>query len=69
MHQNIARTMQYVELDLETLLVRKHHVLCTRCGKHEPVHPGDGMPAVTFIMALKLMAARHLGCRPRPRSA
>lgn len=51
------------EAALDHLVVRKDSVLCTTCGKTEPVHPGDGTPASTFIMALKQLAIIHSGCR------
>lgn len=49
---------------LEKMIVRKDHVLCTRCCKSEPIHPGDGTPAVSFIWALERMAERHRKCEP-----
>lgn len=48
---------------LDKILVRKEHSMCTDCGQIEPVHPGDGIPASTFVMALEMMAKRHVGCR------
>jgi hypothetical protein len=44
------------------LIVRKDHVLCTRCMTIEPVHPGDGTPMSTMIEGYKLMAMRHQTC-------
>lgn len=48
---------------LGRLLIRKDHVMCTNCCKIETVHVGDGTPAVAFILALGLMARRHVRCR------
>ncbi len=47
----------------ERLIVRKEHVLCTRCGTIEPVHPGHGTPMPAFISALESVACRHAKCR------
>jgi hypothetical protein len=47
---------------LEKFIIRKDHVMCTQCCRTEPVHVGDGTPASTFIMALEMMAERHLDC-------
>jgi len=47
---------------MQHLVVRKEHTLCTRCGGIEPVYPGDGTPAITFVVALELMADRHWCC-------
>lgn len=47
---------------LDNLIVRKEHLLCTQCGKTEPVHPGHGTPARTFIVALQYAAMRHRDC-------
>lgn len=49
---------------LYQLIVRKEHVACVVCGKTEPVHPGDGTPAETFIMALEAVGERHAKCQP-----
>lgn len=51
-----------VEYVLDRLIVRKEHLLCTRCGAVEPVHPGNGTPATTFIAALERAALRHRDC-------
>jgi hypothetical protein len=47
---------------LDKINVRKDDCLCTDCGGMEPIHPGNGTPASAFIMALRLMAERHMGC-------
>jgi len=52
---------------LERILVRKEHALCTQCFTIEPIHPGDGTPATAFISALELMAYRHRECKPANR--
>ena len=44
------------------LIVRKDHVLCTRCMKTEPVHAGSGTPMETLIIGYKLVAQRHKNC-------
>lgn len=41
------------------LIVRKDHLFCTKCFAIEPVHPGDGTPISTFLMALQDAARRH----------
>jgi len=48
-----------MENDNAHLIVRKDHVLCTICGCIEPVHPGDGTPLPTFVIALMLLVGRH----------
>lgn len=53
-------------LALDRLIVRKDELRCTQCGQAEPVHPGDGTPASTFITALKLAAERHSYCMTKP---
>lgn len=45
------------------ILVRKEHVMCARCATIEPVHPGDGTPLPSFVMALALVAKRHAHCK------
>jgi hypothetical protein len=47
---------------LGALLIRKEHVLCTRCGEMEPINPGHGTPAPAFISAVTTMAILHLDC-------
>lgn len=49
-------------LALEYLIVRKDGLLCPKCGKTDPVHPGHGTPAAAFIEALKMAAERHKNC-------
>lgn len=44
------------------IIVRKEHVICARCGKIEPVYPGDGTPMPSFIAALEHLARRHRVC-------
>lgn len=46
------------------LIVRKEHILCTKCYETEPVHCGDGTPMDTLILAYELMAKRHQTCTP-----
>lgn len=41
------------------LLVRKDHIFCTRCFAIEPIHPGDGTPISTYIIALQEASRRH----------
>lgn len=48
---------------LETLIIRKDHVLCTGCMGMEPIFVGEGTTAISFVTALELMAARHRGCK------
>lgn len=58
-----------LDVALDRLIVRKEHVLCTQCGEVEPVHPGDGTPASTFIVALQAVAVRHRACSVAQRKA
>jgi len=46
-------------MSLSPLIVRKDHVACTVCGCIEPIHPGDGTPIDTFILALEIAKMRH----------
>lgn len=48
-----------VESSSAHLVVRKKGVLCTRCGKTDPVHPGDGTPMPAFLTGLHGCLARH----------
>lgn len=56
------RFHQGISAKLDKLVVRKEGLLCTDCGATDPVHPGDGVPASAFIMALEMAAKRHIGC-------
>ena len=47
---------------LDKINVRKDDAMCTDCGAIEPIHPGHGTQASAFIMALEMMAKRHMGC-------
>jgi len=51
-----------LDVALDRLIVRKEHLLCTQCGTIEPIHPGDGTPASSFILALEAAARRHRSC-------
>jgi hypothetical protein len=56
---------------VDRLIVRTDSVLCTHCGQSEPLHPEDGTPMRTFVIALLGMVQRHRDCkflvfRPRP---
>ncbi len=55
--------MDPVEYVLDRLIVRKNCVVCCRCGGIEPVYPGDGTPARTFMIALENVAKRHRDCK------
>lgn len=44
---------------MEAMIVRKDHLVCTKCATIEPLHPGDGTPAPTFVWAIILAAQRH----------
>jgi hypothetical protein len=50
------------EIALTYLTVRKEHLMCMKCYEIEPIHPGDGTPAISFITALELAAIRHADC-------
>jgi len=54
------------EVALQYLTVHKEHLLCTKCYEIEPIHPGDGTPAISFITALELAAIRHADCGHKP---
>jgi uncharacterized protein YuzE len=41
------------------LLVRKDTVLCTVCHSIAPIHPGDGTPLPTYLMALDAFLHDH----------
>lgn len=47
------------------LLVRADHLFCPVCGAVEPIHPGDGTPLMTYLVALARAADRH-PARPHP---
>lgn len=47
---------------MSNLIVRKDHVLCTRCHRVIPVHPGGGTPLRTFVMALENLDVQHRTC-------
>jgi len=38
---------------LTHLIVRRDHILCTICKTAIPIHPGDGTPLGSYLMALK----------------
>lgn len=54
---------------LNGLIVRTDHLACLLCGAIEPVYPGHGTPASTFIAALILAAERHAYCSRARRQA
>ena len=53
-----------LDVALDRLIVRKEHTLCTQCFEIIPVHPGDGTPASSFILALQNIARQHRACSP-----
>lgn len=53
---------------LQRLLIRKEHVLCTRCGAIEPVHPGDGIPALAYIQGITRLVELHAFCKAKAKS-
>lgn len=48
--------------NLAHLIVRKDHVLCTRCYEVVPVHAGNGTPMGSLLLAYKSLERKHSKC-------
>lgn len=57
-------------IELSHLLVGREGVLCIRCFKREPIHPGEGsgVPMGAILHAFSASAKRHQKCRPATRN-